>query len=72
MQAFFFFFFLLWKRPGILKLHHRTKLLKKVILSARFGGLKELLEMFIFDFACITVNLYMNRLLAPVGFKCQL
>lgn len=31
-----------------------------------------LLEMFIFDVACITVNVYMNGPLAPVGFNCQL
>lgn len=60
------------KRPRISQSHRRTKLLKKVILSVRFGGLKELLKMFIFDFACITVNLCMNRLPAPVGFNCQL
>ena len=55
-----------------LQSQHGTKLLKKVILPARFGGLKELLEMFIFDFARITVNLCMNGLPAPVGFNCQL
>lgn len=60
------------KRPRLLQSHHGTKLLKKVILPARFGGLKELLEMFIFDFARITVNLCMNGLPAPVGFNCQL
>lgn len=60
------------KRPRLLQSQHGTKLLKKVILPPRFGGLKELLEMFIFDFARITVNLCMNGLPAPVGFNCQL
>lgn len=50
----------------------QDKAVKKKKKSARFGGLKEPLETFIFYVACITVNAYMNRPLAPVGFNCQL